>query len=215
MAKARTGLTRQEEEYMLKYGALPSDEEALLQYVIEKYPFRQERLDKAIERIDSLQWQTVEFVLYLIPKPSPRPRSNGNHFYVKGAADNKKLIKKFIERNVICTRTEIEIEAYLPTPTSVLSNAEIYLAEKKYIYPVGSADIDNLMKTYMDMIQGHLLVNDCIVTKGTLEKFFSIKPRLMIRLRYQTGFDSRYNERRITTSKSYKKEFPEIQDDRA
>ena len=88
-----------------------------------------------------------------------------------------------------------------------MNNVEINLAEQGKIVPVGTSDVDNLMKTYLDMIQGHLLLNDNIVTRGTLEKFYSLKPRLEIKIRYQTDFDSRYNERRITHSKSYQEEF--------
>lgn len=196
-----------EEEYLLKYGDIPSDEEARLKYILDKYSFNEKSLDKAITRLDSVDWKSVDFTLYLIPMPTPRPRYDGNHFYVKGAARNKRLIKRFIERNIIFTRCEIYIEAYLPTPTSLMSNAEIYLAEIKRIYPVGSADVDNLMKTYMDMIQGHLLLNDNIVTLGHLEKFYSVKPRLVIHIRYQDGFDSHFNEKRVTNTTAYKAEF--------
>ena len=196
-----------EEEYLLKYGDIPSDEEARLKYILDKYSFNEKSLDKAMTRLDSVDWKSVEFTLYLIPMPTPRPRYDGNHFYVKGAARNKRLVKRFIERNIIFTRCEIYIEAYLPTPTSLMSNAEIYLAEIKRIYPVGSADVDNLMKTYMDMIQGHLLLNDNIVTLGHLEKFYSVKPRLVIHIRYQDGFDSHFNEKRVTNTTAYKAEF--------
>ena len=196
-----------EEEYLLKYGDIPSDDEARLKYILDKYSFNEKSLDKAITRLDSVDWKSVDFTLYLIPMPTPRPRYDGNHFYVKGAARNKRLIKRFIERNIIFTRCEIYIEAYLPTPTSLMSNAEIYLAEIKRIYPVGSADVDNLMKTYMDMIQGHLLLNDNIVTLGHLEKFYSVKPRLVVHIRYQDGFDSHFNEKRVTNTTAYKAEF--------
>lgn len=196
-----------EEEYLLKYGDIPSDEEARLDYILSHYRFTDKALSNALGRMDQLQWKEVEFTLYLVPMPTPRPRYDGNHFYVKGAARNKKLIKRFIERNIIYTRCEIYIEAYLPTPIGSMSNVEIYLAEKRRIFPVGSADVDNLMKTYMDMIQGHLLLNDNIVTLGHLEKFYSVKPRLIIHIRYQDGFDSRYNEKRVTGSMAYKTEF--------
>lgn len=191
----------------MKYGALPNNAEELLQYVKNRYPASAQRYDAALERIGTLEWKTMEFVLYLVPTPTPRPRYDGNHFYVKGAAQNKRLIKKLIEKHIISTRAEIDIKAFLPTPTSQLTNAEIYLAEARMIYPVGAADVDNLMKTYMDMIQGHLLLNDCIVTRGLLEKFYSIKPRLEITIRFQSGYDCRYNEKRVKKSKAYMAEF--------
>lgn len=198
----------------MKYGALPNDAEELLNYVRARYPASPQKYDAVLDRINALEWRTMEFILYLVPTPTPRPRYDGNHFYVKGAAQNKRLIKKLIEKHIISTRVEIDIKAFLPTPTSQLTNAEIYMAEARMIYPVGAADVDNLMKTYMDMIQGHLLVNDCIVTRGLLEKFYSIKPRLEITIRYQTGYDCRYNEKRVTKSKAYTEEFgaPENKD---
>lgn len=204
--KKRRTLSAQEEEYLLKYGDIPSDPDKIAEYVLEKYPINPRTLKKCMEQIESLEWKIVEFILYLIPTPTPRPRYDGNHFYVKGAAQNKKLIKKYIERNIISTRCEITIEAYLPTPTSAMNNTEIYLAEKGLISPLNTADVDNLMKTYLDMIQGHLLVNDNLVTMGHLEKFFSVKPRLYIKIRYQNGYDSKFNERRVTHTKFYKKE---------
>lgn len=204
--KKRRTLSAQEEEYLLKYGDIPSDPNKIAEYVLEKYPINPKTLKKYMDQIESLEWKTVEFILYLIPTPTPRPRYDGNHFYVKGAAQNKKLIKKYIERNIISTRCEITIEAYLPTPTSAMNNTEIYLAEKGLISPLNTADVDNLMKTYLDMIQGHLLVNDNLVTMGHLEKFFSVKPRLYIKIRYQNGYDSKFNERRVTHTKFYKKE---------
>lgn len=210
--RKKNTLAQLEEAYNLKYGGIPSDEESLLLYVREHYPYSPKKMEEAEERIKALKWKKVEFVLFLVPTPSPRPRYDGNHFYVKGAAQNKKLIKKFIERHILYTRTEISMKAYLPTPTSSMTNVEINLAERKLVVPVGSSDVDNIMKTYMDMIQGHLLLNDNIVTTGHLDKYYSVKPRLEIRIRYQTGFDSRYNERRITKSKSYIDEFGNSED---
>ena len=204
--KKKRTLNALEEEYLMKYGGIPSNPDDLAEYVLKKYPPNEKTLAKLMNRVDNLEWKTVEFILYLIPTPTPRPRYDGNHFYVKGAALNKKLIKKYIERHIIATRCEIDIRAYLPTPTSMMNNAEIYLAEKGLIAPLVTADVDNIMKTYLDMIQGHLLLNDNLVTMGHLEKFYSIKPRLFISIRYQTGYDSPFNERRVTKSSLYKKE---------
>lgn len=201
--KKRNTLQALEEEYLLRFGDIPSDPEAMQQYVLEHYPPNEKSLQKIMQRAESLTWKKVEFILYLIPTPTPRPRYDGNHFYVKGAAQNKKLIKKYIEKNIISTRCEITIIAYLPTPIGTMSNTEIYLAEKGIIAPLNTADVDNIMKTYLDMIQGHLLLNDNLVTMGHLEKYYSVKPRLFISIRYQDGYDSHFNERRVTHTKLY------------
>lgn len=202
-------LTKPELEYQMQYGGIPSTQEEILAYIEENFRINPAKLQETIDHIKEIQWETIDFSMKIVPKPSPRPRlsKQGYHFYVKGAADNKKAIAKYVKRHIICTRTEIDIRAYLPTPVSSMSNVEIYLAEAGMISPVGGSDVDNLMKTYLDMIQGHLLLNDNIVTKGTLEKFYSLKPRLEITIRYQTDFDSKFNRRKVTSSKSYKDEF--------
>lgn len=213
MAKKKSQIRRpsaMEEEYLLKYGGIPSDEESLLEYLREHYPFTDKALEKAMEYYGEPQWETVEFVLYLIPEPSPRPRySSANgvpRFYVRGANANKKLMKQYIERHIISTRCEVYIEAYIPPPRSSMTNAELYMAEKKLIAPLSGGDVDNIMKTYLDAITGVLLVHDNIVTAGHLEKWYSIKPRLKISIRYQTRFDSRFNEKRMLHSSVYQRE---------
>lgn len=212
MAERRlNSLTVREEEYLMKYGALPHEREELLSYVQEHFPFSQKSLDRAMAILEQLEWREIIFTLYLVPKPTPRPRTDGHHFYVKGAADNKKLIKKYIDRHVVATRCEVTMQAFLPTPLSQMSNVEIYLAEAGLIYPIHTADVDNLMKTYLDMITGHLIINDNLVTSGYLEKQFSVLPRLEVNLRYQTGYDSRYNEKRMLRSKSFQEVMSELQ----
>jgi hypothetical protein len=62
---------------------------------------------------------------------------------------------------------------------------------------------DNLGKTYSDMIQDILLLNDNIVNPGKVEKYFSLKPRVEIYIKYQDGFDSNFNRKKITNSTQY------------
>ena len=80
---------------------------------------------------------------------------------------------------------------------------EIYRAEMKSLNPVAYPDWDNLGKTYSDMIQDILILNDNIVSRGLVEKHYSIKPRVEIEIEYQEGFDSKFNKRRIQSSKAY------------
>ena len=206
---SENNLTRDELEYQMRYGGIPSTQEEILTYIENNFRINPRKLQEAVERLNEITWETINFSMKIVPKPSPRPRlsKSGFHFYVKGAADNKKKIAKYIERHIIYTRTEISIKAYLPTPISSMSNIEIYMADAGLISPIGGSDVDNLMKTYLDMIQGHLLLNDNIVTKGTLEKAYSLKPRLDISIRYQTSFDSKFNQRKVTSSKAFKEEF--------
>jgi hypothetical protein len=55
------------------------------------------------------------------------------------------------------------------------------------------------------MIQQILLLNDNVITKGSVEKYYSVKPRVVINIKYQKGFDSKFNKKKMTKSTNYKK----------
>ena len=200
-------------EYDCKYGSLPDSQEELLKLIQEKYKVKDSKVKELIDHINSLEWIEKTLVLPLVPKPSPRPRASGSgfHFYVKGAKDHKKIMRRFVETNEIAfTLTEVNIRCYEPIPTSSMNGAEIYLAQLGLIRPIGGGDWDNLAKTYCDMIQGFLICNDNIIFRGTVEKFYSLKPRIEISIKYQSDFDCRFNKRKMTSSKSYKNLLPLI-----
>ena len=206
--KRPRSVQQMEDEYNAVFGHVPSNPDALEQYVQEQYPFNQKQLERAMKYIDDEQWQEIKYELFLLPATTPRPRyhmvGDFPHFYVAGAAVTKKYMAKYIQEHIIYTRTHVFIDAYIPPPVSAMTNAEIYLAEKKLIVPMAAGDVDNFMKTYLDAITGLLLINDNIVTTGRLSKWYSVKPRIEIRIQYQAGFDSRYNERRMTATKAYR-----------
>lgn len=207
------GLTNMEKEYQSKYGSLPDSQEELLELIQENYKVKDSKIKELLDRINSLEWIEKTLSLPLVPKPSPRPRAtcHGAHFYVKGAKDHKKIMRRFVEVNDIAyTLTEVNLKCYEPIPTSSMNGAEIYLAQLGIIRPIGGGDWDNLAKTYCDMMQGFLICNDNIIFKGTVEKFYSLKPRIEITIRYQSDFDCKYNQRKMTGSKSYKNLLPLI-----
>ena len=103
--------------------------------------------------------------------------------------------------------TRFRVDCYFPTPTSVMKGYEILLAEEGLIRPMITKDWDNLGKTYSDMIQEYLLINDNIICDGSSNKYFSIRPHVDITIQYQEDYDSEYNRRRVENSKSYKKLF--------
>lgn len=200
------------DEYLDKYGKIPGDPNEILRYLESSLRLK-ERDFKKIEEEDayaaSLPWEELKIILPIIPKPCPRPRySSANRtFYVSGAGENKKLLKHFIGNvhNIIYTKTHFDVTTYQPTPLSQMSRVEVYRAEKKTLEPISNPDWDNLGKTYSDMVQEILILNDNIISKGIVTKYYSVKPRVEIDIRYQRGFDSRFNKRRITSSTSYKK----------
>ena len=198
-------------EYNEKYGKIPMDNESILSY-LEEYLRLTEKDFKLIEEENkvsqSIPWETLKIVLPIIPKPSPRPRYSGvsGRFYVTGASENKKLFKYYIKElyHIIYTQVHFSLKVYLPTPMSSMNKREIYRAECGEIIPISNPDWDNIGKTYSDMIQQILILNDNIISKGFVEKYYSIKPRVVITIKYQKGFDSRYNRKKVENSKSYK-----------
>ena len=201
-------LTLQERQWINKYGDLPNDQESLISIIQKSHRIDMDRYQKEKDRILSMQWKELSFSLPIVPKSTPRARysSLNNTFYVKGAAENKKMIKRIIQvSSIISTMTRFRVDCYFPTPTSVMKGYEILLAEEGLIRPMITKDWDNLGKTYSDMIQEYLLINDNIICDGSSNKYFSIRPHVDIFIQYQEDYDSDYNRKRVENSKSYKK----------
>lgn len=201
-------LTLQERDWIEKYGNLPEDHDALISLIKETHRIDMEQYENEKKRICSMKWKEISFSLPIVPKSTPRARysSLNNVFYVKGAAENKKMIKRIIQvSSIVSTMTRFRVDCYFPTPTSVMKGYEILLAEEGLIRPMITKDWDNLGKTYSDMVQEYLLINDNIICDGMSNKYFSIRPHVDIFIQYQEDYDSDYNRKRVENSKSYKK----------
>lgn len=195
-------------DYLSLYGDLPNTQNELIDYLINNLNPNIDKLTQEENQIKNLVWLEEEFCVLIVPKGSPRPRGGNGHFYVKGASQNKKLFKRFLQdHDIICTRCELELTTYHPTPISSMTKNEIILAEKGLIRPISTPDFDNLAKTYTDAIQQILILNDNIINPGCVKKYFSIKPRINIKLRWQSEFDSKYNRLKTINSKNFKSLF--------
>lgn len=198
--------------YAEKYRNIDSDLKKRIYEYIESHRFSSkdfEELDKDIDRILNIDKEIIKIVLDIIPEPTPRPRLNfrNGNFYVSNAKTNNEFFKVLVSKeellqDKIYTPVTFTCNTYFPIPSG-MNKKEVILAELGLIRPPITKDWDNLGKTYSDMIQKWLLINDGLITKGTSEKFWSLKPRVEITLEYLTEFDCKYNERLITKSKSY------------
>lgn len=192
-----------EKEYQEKYGAIPDTYVERLDYLLSStnYKHVKESVYKRLEENNHIKWKTVQFTLYLLPKATPRPRSTsrGGFFYVSGAKDNKKYFEKYMldkDWEVITTPCVFQVDTYYPIPES-MSKQEKILAELGSVRPISKPDWDNVGKTYSDMIQGILLYDDSLIIEGISRKFYSVKPRIVITIRYMESFDSNYNEKKM------------------
>lgn len=191
-------------EYDEKYGLVPTDKEDRLKFLMSQAKNAEKTfapVDGEIKRIQGIKWKTVKYVIYLIPKASPRPRRSLNgHFYVNGAADNKRFFKNFYKETlnipIIDTPCKFYCDSYLPIPSD-MSLVNQVLAELGLIRPVKKPDFDNLAKTYSDMTQGVLLFDDALIIEGISRKWYSCKPRIEITFKYMEDFDSDYNKKKI------------------
>jgi len=198
-------------EYQEKYGNVPKDFFHRFSYIINELKISLkdiEKLKKSIKKLRNAEWREFNFVIYFYPKATPRARlGNRKVFYVKNAGSNNKAFKEFIESldqeiGIVTTPCKLFIDLYVPIPPQ-MSKLEKLLAELRLLYPVSKPDWDNAGKTYSDMIQKHLLLEDSLVIDGRVRKFFSFKPRIEIKLKYMEKYDCKFNKKRIEKWKFY------------
>ena len=191
---------KMEKEYKESFGQIPNDSLESLDYLLNSLNTKNINIDLLIKKATKRKWKEISYTIFLVPKATPRPRSGANGiFYVKGAKDNKDLFKKYFKNNdinLITTPTEFQCRSYLPIPKS-MKRSEKILAELGFIYPTSKPDVDNLAKAYCDMIQGILLYDDSLVIKMITEKYYSVKPRIEIVIRYMDDYDSEFNKKKI------------------
>lgn len=199
--------------YYENYKHIPNDFLERLNLLMESLSIKERDMLQIKNKIQVARlnkWKHLNLVIFLVPKACPRPRfsKKTKRFYVFDAMDNSKLFKEFIDSlnenlGIIATNTKINIDAYLPTPKD-MNRHEKVLAELKLIRPISAPDYDNITKTYCDMIQKHLLLNDSLVVEGRTRKFYSIKPRVELNISYLENHDSRYNKRKVESWKYFK-----------
>lgn len=195
------------DSYESIYGSYPSTQKELINLLHNELNYNKDKLDKERERIQNIETTVLEYTFFLVPKGSPRPRYDSKHFYVKNAANMKKIFKKQLEKEniMIYTRCSYTLKAYQPTPITTMSNIEVILAEEGLIRPIVTPDWDNIAKTYTDALQSVLILNDNLINPGIVEKYYSIKPRIELRIEYQHDFDSNYNKNKVLNSIGFKK----------
>lgn len=193
--------------YDKKYGEIPEDADARLEFLLSTFKSNrwQKTFLETMKRAMNITWKVRKFTFYVIPQATPRPRGymRGNHvhFYVKGADAHKKFIKYFLkimkeeDIEIIQTAVRFDAKVFMPIP-SAMKDGEKVCAELGYINPTTKPDWDNLAKTYCDMINELIISDDKNIIHGCLEKFYSVKPRIEITLRYASDFDSDFNQKK-------------------
>lgn len=197
-------------EYAAKYSGIPTDYYERLYWMYDYYNISpakaQEIVQKRDNMLNTLYYKEIHIVLYEEPEGAKRPRarlvnrqnlvnmamanSDFIHIYSpSGYEDNmymKRMISEqdFIELNqLLAYPCNVEYIMYLKTPTS-WSKTDTFLAEIGLERPIVKPDWDNGGKKYSDMMNGNVWIDDSLTIRGCVDKFYSILPRVEIKLLY-------------------------------
>lgn len=197
-------------EYEEKYGDIPVDYKERLEYLYDKLKISDSQafdiLQKRDMMIQSLYYYDTQIILFEIPEGSPRPRfrivnrsnlsnmaiSNPNfvHVYSLTGKEDNVFMKRLMNQedfnaldSMICTPCIIDIYMFFKTPSSY-NREDTILAEIGLHRPITKPDWDNGGKKYSDMFNANVWLDDTLVIDGSVHKYYSILPRVEIRLRY-------------------------------
>jgi len=206
-------------DYLDKFGDIPKDTYERFTYILSSLKLNKkeyEKLQKNIKKLSNTKWDEFNFIFYFIPQATPRARFSRRTkvFYVKNLYDYNGLFKEFLEstfemKKIITTSCKFYCDLYFPIPEQ-MNKVEKILAELRLIRPLSKPDWDNAGKTYSDMVQKHLILDDCLIIDANVRKFYSFKPRIEISIKYMDGYDSKYNKRKVESWNTYKSAKDEI-----
>lgn len=191
-------------EYNQKYGHVPRDFwERVSGLIDELKEDDYVSLKKTIRGLLEREYTDFTIIFYFLPKATPRTRYSGitRVFYVKDAMNYNKIFGEFVNscedlKDIIVTPCEFYTRTYAPTPEA-MNKLEKVLAELELLHQLSKPDWDNLGKTYSDMVQKHLLLDDSLIYKGTVEKLYSLCPRVEINFKVMKKHDCKYNKKKI------------------
>lgn len=217
--------TRQEKsiQYYDKYSHIPIDYHERLSWMYDTYKITdrkaQEIYEKRNNMVNSLYYKDFIIVLFEEPEGAKRPRfrlvnrnnlvnqaiSNSNfvHVYSPNAKEDSVYMKRLAENELfeldglIHTPCIVEYNIYQKTP-SAFNATDTFLAELGLIRPITKPDWDNIGKKYSDMFNHNIWLDDTLVISGTVNKFYSILPRVEIKLRYLNMVYNKYQYNSIS-----------------
>jgi len=204
-------MKRRIKEYQEKYDHIPNDFSERFKYILNLLKPSTKDIDnlkKALMKLKRVKWESLDFVFYFFPQATARPRIGRRRvFYVKDAKNYNDIFKDFMDsskdlHHLITTPCKFYCDLYMKMPDN-MSKVEKILAELKTLCALPRPDWDNAGKTYSDMIQKHLLIEDCLIIDGRVRKFYSFKPRIEIHIEYMDKYDCKFNKKKVESWKVY------------
>ena len=210
--------------YESKYSEIPRDYIERLSWLYDKYHITKAKAEEILRAkyniLSSLYYSDdILVVLYEEPEGSPRPRaryvnkSNLTSYaksdpgyiqvYSLTGASDRKFMKRLIDDNdlmklnhLICTPCDVEYNTFSKTPSSY-NTINTFLSEVGIIRPISKPDFDNMEKKYADMYNGNVWIDDALVQDAAIHKYYSILPRVEIRLKFLNLLYTKYQYEQI------------------
>lgn len=215
-------------EYEQKFGHIPINYRDRLEWMYDNYnitPSKEDRIiDKRNAMLNSLFYHDIDLVLYQLPEGTPRPRfrlvnrtnftdcalSNGQfvHVYNLYAKEDNMYMNRMVESEIrnldhlICTPINVVFNIFLKTPNT-FNTEDTFLSEMGLIRPIIKPDYDNLAKKYSDMSNHNIWLDDQFVISGTVNRYYSILPRIEINIRYLNMLYNKYQYNAVTGRRDY------------
>jgi Holliday junction resolvase RusA-like endonuclease len=179
----------------VNYDIIPEDSLQLAMSLIEEFDFSDKDLAKLEAEAASLQDQSQYTVLDLIyygePKAQARARHStlGNFFYDPSSSLKAWLVEQIttqLPKNFRLVEGDIEMRCvfYKGMPKSLPKKTKV-LMELGLIKPTSKPDVDNYIKLVQDALNKVLYSDDSQIVCLHAEKFFSVKPRAKIQLKFK------------------------------
>lgn len=220
---------QKQDDYDKKFGAIPIDYKERLEWLYDslKVTERQafEILTKRDKMINNLSYFDTQIILFEVPEGSPRPRfrivnrsnlsnmaiSNPNfvHVYSLTGKEDNVFMKRLMSKEefdaldfMICTPCIVDMYAFMKTP-SYYNKEDTILAEIGLHRPISKPDWDNIGKKYSDMFNANVWLDDTLVIDGSIHRYYSVLPRVEIRLRYLNMVYNKHQYNSITKRTDY------------
>lgn len=205
------------------FNNIPRDYNERLEWLSNNLHLNSMKMDTIVGKYNTIKerlyFKRFFIVLYEIPEGSPRPRfrlvnrknlrnmaiANPNfiHVYSPVGAEDNKYMKRLLTKdefkeftNLIYTPCIVDYKAFFKTPSS-FNSVEKYLAELGVYTPISKPDWDNIGKKYCDMTNENLWVDDRLVIQGTVEKLYSVLPRVEITIDFLNMLQNRHQAESI------------------
>ena len=205
------------------FNNIPRDYNERLEWLSNNLHLNSMKMDTIVGKYNTMKerlyFKRFFIVLYEIPEGSPRPRfrlvnrknlrnmaiANPNfiHVYSPVGAEDNKYMKRLLTKDefkeftkLIYTPCIVDYKAFFKTP-SIFNSVEKYLAELGVYTPISKPDWDNIGKKYCDMTNENLWVDDRLVIEGTVEKLYSVLPRVEITIDFLNMLQNRHQAESI------------------